>query len=72
VSTPPFRVLKFTARTSGSSLVGFGDIQTPSGMILHDVSIHVAGATAWASPASKPMLDRDQNVMRDEKGKIKY
>lgn len=55
-----------------NTLRGFAKIALPSGMILSDVSVHVANGTAWASPASKPVLDRDGMAMRDVSGKIRY
>jgi len=55
-----------------NTLRGFAKVALPSGMILSDVSVHVANGTAWASPASKPVLDRDGVAMRDSTGKIRY
>lgn len=55
-----------------NTLRGFAKVALPSGMILSDVSVHVSGETAWASPASKPVLDRDGVAMRDSAGKIRY
>jgi hypothetical protein len=55
-----------------NSLRGFAKVVLPSGMVLHDISIHVAGNRAWASPASKPMLDRSGIAMKDDTGKIRY
>jgi len=55
-----------------NTLRGFAKVALPSGMILSDVSVHVANGTAWASPASKPVLDRDGVAMRDSGGKIRY
>ena len=55
-----------------NTLRGFCKVILPSGMVLSDVSIHLDSGKAWASPASKPMLDRDGNVLRDPGGKIRY
>ncbi|MGD0107539.1 MAG: hypothetical protein ABSC06_26395, partial [Rhodopila sp.] len=55
-----------------ASLRGFARVALPSGMILHDVAIHIAGTTAWASPSSKAMLGRDGATMRDSSGKVRY
>ena len=37
---------------------------------MHDVAIHQRDGTAWASPASKPMLNRDGHQMKDQNGKL--
>ena len=55
-----------------NSLRGFARVRLPSGMILRDVAIHAKNASAWAAPASKPMIDRNGMVMKDQGGKIKY
>jgi hypothetical protein len=41
-----------------NSLKGFARVRLPSGMIFHDVAVHLSGETWWAAPASKPVLDR--------------
>ena len=55
-----------------NSLRGFARVRLPSGMVLHDVAIHQKDGSAWASPASKPQLGRDGNVIRDTNGRIQY
>lgn len=55
-----------------NSLRGFCMVSLPSGLILHDVSVYCKDSRWWASPASKPMLDRDGKAMRGEDWKIKY
>lgn len=56
-----------------NSLRGFCTVRFPSGMIVADVTLHRSSGKLWASPPSKPMLDRDGVVMRDaETGKIRY
>jgi hypothetical protein len=55
-----------------NTLRGFARVRMPSGMVLHDVAVHQQNGTAWASPASKPMIGRDGTVMRDTTGKIQY
>ena len=54
------------------SLVGFVKVEMPSGMILNDVTILSGDRGAWASPPSKPMIDRDGLAMKDANGKLKY
>jgi hypothetical protein len=64
-------ILAFAPRRQ-NTLAGFAEFRLPSGMILHDVGIHIAGTSAWASLPGKPMLDRNDVVLRDDRGKIKY
>jgi hypothetical protein len=54
------------------SLRGFAKVQFGSGLQMSDVGIHVQGTKAWASPPSRPMIDRNGSVMRDETGKVRY
>jgi len=46
-----------------STLLGFVTVLLPSGMRLHDVSVHMKSGKAWASPASKPQIDRNGLVV---------
>ena len=54
------------------SLLGFAKVELPSGMVLIDVTILSGERGAWASPPSKPMIDRDGVAMKDANGKVKY
>ncbi len=54
------------------SLLGFAKIEMPSGLILVDVTILSGERGAWASPPSKPMIDRDGIALKDANGKIRY
>ena len=54
------------------ALRGFASVSMPSGMQLREVSIMQSNGRAWASPPSKPMLDRDGHVMVDDAGKRRY
>jgi hypothetical protein len=58
-------------RQSGT-LRGFCTAHLPSGMSLHEVSVHTRNGSWWASPASKPMLSREGTALRDESGKVRY
>ena len=42
-----------------NSLRGFARVEMPSGMILNDVTILVGENGPWASPPSKPQVNRD-------------
>jgi hypothetical protein len=55
-----------------NTLLGFALVRLPSGMKLHDVSVHMMGAKAWASPSSKPQINRNGTVIRGDDGKVKY
>ena len=71
MTSPTITIQEFTP-VIRNSLRGFAKVALPSGMILSDVSVHVSGETAWASPASKPVLDRNGMATRDSTGKIRY
>jgi hypothetical protein len=55
-----------------NSLRGFLTAAMPSGMILHEILIHVAPDGPWAAPPSKPMIGRDGVAMKDANGKPRY
>jgi hypothetical protein len=57
---------------SKNSLRGFAHVRMPSGVIFHDVSIHNSSGAWWASPASKPQINRDGMCLRGRDGKILY
>jgi hypothetical protein len=52
-----------------NTLLGFCRVRLPSGMILHDVAVHMKNGRHWASPSSKPRLGRDGLQLRDPDGK---
>lgn len=65
-------VEEFTAIRK-NTLRGFAKVRLASGMILHDIAIHLGSDDkAWASSPSKAMLDREGQALRDETGKIRY
>jgi|tagenome__1003787_1003787.scaffolds.fasta_scaffold20988300_8 hypothetical protein len=55
-----------------NSLLGFAKVELPSGMTIADVTVLNGEHGPWASPPSKPMIDRDGVALRDEKQKIRY
>jgi hypothetical protein len=55
-----------------NTLRGFLTARLPSGMNLHDVSVHYQDGTWWVAPASKPLLGADGTALRDADGKIRY
>jgi hypothetical protein len=65
------RILDWRPRRR-NSLLGFAKVELPSGMVIADVTVLISERGPWASPPSKPMIDRDGIVLRDEKHKIRY
>ena len=55
-----------------NSLLGFAKVELSSGLVISDVTILTGERGPWASPASKPMIDRDGVSMKDQRGKIRY
>ena len=51
---------------------GFCTVHLPSGLTLHEVSVHTRDGSWWVMPASKPMLSKDGTPLRDPAGKIRY
>ena len=62
-------IIKEFKAVTRNSLRGFAEVQMPSGLIFHDVSINCTAGRWWASPASKPVLDRDGKHKRDLSGR---
>lgn len=55
-----------------NSLLGFAKVELPSGLIINDVTILSGERGPWASPPSKPMVDRNGVVMKDSNRKLRY
>jgi hypothetical protein len=55
-----------------NNLIGFARVRMPSGVIFHDVSVHNSNGSWWASPASKPQINRDGVCLRGKDGRILY
>jgi hypothetical protein len=68
---PSLRLLGFRA-VRKNSLRGFASIRLPNGLVVNDVTIGEASGKRWARLPSKPMVDRDGQLMRDAGGKIRY
>lgn len=66
-----FRILDWRPLRK-NSLLGFAKTELPSGMVIADVTVLIGERGPWASPPSKPMVDRDGVVMKDQNGKIRY
>ena len=55
-----------------NTLRGFLTAHLPSGMTLHELSVHYRGGAWWVTPPGKPMLGQDGTALRDGAGKIRY
>ena len=55
-----------------NSLLGFVKIETPSGLVINDVTVLTSERGLWASPSSKPMVDRNGSALKDANGKLRY
>ena len=71
MTLPPFVIEDFV-KVERNTLRGFAKVRTPSGIIFHDVAIHRQADAAWASPASKPLLNRDGQHIKDASGKAQW
>lgn len=67
-------VIEDFKRVTKNTLRGFVRAQFPSGVIMAEISVGIdADGKGWASPPSRPMLDRDGIAMRDPAtGKIRW
>lgn len=54
-----------------NSLLGFASIQLGA-LKIKDVTVNTSNGRLWAGLPSKPMIDRDGAVLRNEQGKIRY
>ncbi len=66
-----FEILEWRT-VAKNTLRGFALVRQPSGMVIADIGLHQREGKAWASPPSKPMLDRDGRQMRDADGKARW
>lgn len=58
-------------RRSGA-LRGFVSATMPSGIVIHEIGIFAKSGQTWATPPSKPLVDRDGRPMLDASGKRRY
>jgi hypothetical protein len=63
-----FIIEEFVA-VARNTLVGFARVRTPSGLVFHEVAVHKRDSACWASPASKPQLNRDGVQLKGPDGK---
>lgn len=69
--THPFTATNWRPLRKGA-LVGFVTVTMPSGLTLHEVSVLETSGRFWASPPSKPMIDRHGVAMIDDNGKRRF
>jgi hypothetical protein len=56
-----------------NTLLGFCKAEFPSGVIISDITVLTSPRGPWASPPSKPMLNRDGVTVKDDAtGKVRY
>jgi hypothetical protein len=70
MSTTAIRVSDFEPRESGS-LRGFFTGHLPSGLTLHELSLHTREGKWWIAFPARPLL-QDGVAVRDPNGKVKY
>ena len=71
VERKDMKITKFKAINKGS-VVGFADVTMPSGMGFVDVMIMQTGGRYWASPPSKPILEKGVQKTDPETNKPVY
>jgi hypothetical protein len=55
-----------------NSLRGFATIRFRTGLVMHEIALHVAKGRAWASPPLRPMIDREGIALRDPGGRVRW
>jgi hypothetical protein len=57
---------------NSGSLIGFLDVQLPSGMILHRCALFAKEGRSWVLPPAKSVMGRDGTVLKSATGKVQY
>lgn len=55
-----------------NSLRGFATVRLGRSLKIADVMVHCSAGKRWAAMPSKPMLGKDNNTVKDDRGKLKY
>lgn len=56
-----------------NSLLRFAELRLPDlRLLIRGVSINETSGRRWVGMPSKPMVDKEGNQLRDERGKVKY
>jgi len=58
--------------TPRGSLRGFATVRLGKSLKITDVIVLCSNGKRWANMPAKPQIDKDGNVARDDRGKIKY
>jgi hypothetical protein len=66
----PVTILQWR-RLEKNNLMGFAKIQIGA-LIISDVTVMASNGRKWAGLPSKPMINRDGQVMQDDRGKTRY
>ena len=59
-------------RVDKGSLIGHATILLPNGLQISDVAIFRKDSTRWAQLPSEPMRDTDGQLLKDDRGKVRY
>ncbi len=54
------------------SLRGFAKVRLGRALVINDIPVLQSNGKAWASMPGKPLVDRDRQPMRDNKGKARF
>ncbi len=54
------------------SLRGFAKVRLGRSLVINDIPVLQSNGKAWASMPGKPLVDRDGQPMRDNKGKQRF
>jgi hypothetical protein len=66
------RISNWRGRTSGT-LRGYFSVSLPSGLEVHDLSLHTRDGTWWVAMPTKVQISADGTALRDgTTGKLKY
>lgn len=55
-----------------NSLRGFATVRIGKALKVSDVSVHCSNGKRWASLPSKPQINKEGVVLKDDSGKVKY
>jgi hypothetical protein len=70
--TTNFECVGWDPREGSSSFVGEVWIRLPSGMIIRDIPIFQKNGRMWASNVSRPLFDKNGNVIKEATGKWRW
>jgi len=71
-SRPPVFVARDWRRVERNTLKGFFSLELPSGLVLHECTLHQKNDRRWIGLAAKPQLNPDGTPRIGDKGKPLY